>query len=117
MTRFRPLLGLLLALTVLVSSVESALAQWQMAGAVGIELCADGQDSALMLDAAGRPVSHRNACPHCLVAASAAVLTGEPLAPWTRAERRSERVTLARGPAAIARPIAKPDARGPPTSI
>ena len=111
----RRLLILTLALAVLLTGTESAVARSEMAGATVQVLCAEGTSQPMVFDATGKPLADRHACPHCLAAASPLALDLPPLAlprPLARALDLTPVLAAAPRPAATAtRP---PEARAPP---
>ena len=113
MRHINSILTLCLCLTMLVTSVTSAIARGQMAFGQTLVICADGAPLAITLDARGNPVTPAHTCPDCLAVTAGlppVVLDlAQPLGRWTRtamqngASLASQHVpnALARGPPAL----------------
>lgn len=80
MRHLKPLLTVLLCLTLLATSVTQAIARGQMAGGQMVQLCAGGEAVTVMLDVQGNPVDPASPCPDCLAltAALPPVTAGNP---------------------------------------
>lgn len=117
MTVLRPLLAILLALTLMMGSVASAVARSEMAGVTDVTLCgADGALTTLQLDASGNPVTPGHDCPHCLAAGAVAVLSGPALTPGLTGVRSALVLPGLTGTLPPAQTLA-PLARGPPPLV
>jgi hypothetical protein len=101
---------------VIFTSVESAVARSEMAGATTVQIC--GQASDLVLDAQGKPLTHRHTCPHCLQAQGfTADLPPAPVT-WTALRGAARALALPPvAPTATLAPPRGPEARGPPILI
>ena len=112
----RPLFVLGLAIVMAVTSVTMAVARGSAPMGPTLIICADGGAQMVTLDALGRPVPVTHACPDCVAAVAAQVLTGFYPAP-----RRPDFPSRALRPVAITISAvwAKlgPQARGPPDVI
>lgn len=103
---------LLLVLSLTLTSVTSAVAHMQAAGAQQIVLCGQpGEEQTITLDAFGNPVTSDHHCPDCL-----AVTIAAP--PADLSAERPQRRGLRQGIALVAVPKLgqglAPSARGPP---
>jgi hypothetical protein len=106
-------LRLLLVLAVALVSVQTALGRAEARGAESILICAAGGTQVLILDAEGKPVGHRHACPDCVLGGLAldSALPPAAAAPHRLAARLSR---PARAPQARRRHPLRLRARGPP---
>lgn len=88
MRHLKPILTFCLCLTVLVTSVTSAVARGQMATGQMVQICADGQAISVMVDADGTPIDAAHRCPDCLaVTAALPPNTADPARPAGRSMR------------------------------
>jgi hypothetical protein len=123
MSALTRLFRLFLILAVILSGVESAVAQSEMAGlaapagGAGFELCG-GDGTILGFDPQGHPVTDHHACPHCLAAGALAAALDAPPCAWTAATGAARAAVLP-PPAVLAASSGtdRPVARGPPTRI
>jgi hypothetical protein len=111
----RPILGLLLALLLAVTSVTMAVARGQSPMGRDVIICAGAGTSTITLDANGNPVRAMHPCPDCLMGVTAAIAPDAVAAhmrPHTRgtilahtqtalAATLRARAATARGPPAI----------------
>ncbi len=108
-------LRLLLALSVALVSVHTAVGRVAYAGALTVEACAAGGVEILVLDGKGRPVPQHFACPDCVLGGFADL--GARVAPAVAPRRRSRRIARRRGGASPAsHPLPARRARGPPAA-
>jgi hypothetical protein len=88
MRHLKPMLTFCLCLTLLVTSVTSAVARGQMAAGRIVQICADGQAISVVLDERGNPVSTQHRCPECLAVTAdlppPAFDFGRPPTRWAR---------------------------------
>lgn len=81
MRQFRPLLALLLSMSLLWASAQQALSHAGMAGGITVTLCdQSGQAQTITLDASGRPVTPHD-CQDCLAAHALALAARAPSLP------------------------------------
>lgn len=115
----RLLISLFLSLLLATTSVTSATMHAQMQGAIDLVICSDGAVGAatatVTLDATGRPITQKHACPDCLAAKGVALLTAfvPPFAPQTGSQRIAVPVILP----ATGQPAPQAVARGPPITF
>ncbi len=114
MSLLKLLLTLCLCLTMLVTSLTSAIARGQMAFGQTLVICANGAPLSITLDAHGNPVTPAHTCPDCLALTAGlppgGVGAGLPLARWTC-------VSVQKPLAAASQPTPHAIARGPPALI
>ena len=114
MRLLKPILSFALCLTLLATSVTSAVARGQMATGQMVQLCANGQVVTVMMDAQGNPVDPAHACPDCVAVAAALppprVELGLPSGHWVRVE-------LAPLPPVVTSTPLAAMARGPPVFV
>lgn len=114
MRRLTLALRLFLALSVALVSVHTAVGRAEAAAAQEIQLCAGPEVVTVTLDASGKPVEHRHACPDCVLAGLAtSPVSALPHPPAVKVLRLSRP-----DPAAQTRAILAPTpvARGPPVA-
>jgi hypothetical protein len=113
--------GFLIFLTCLMlatTSVRSAVMMSEMKGSVEIIICADASNTgqtALLLDATGKPISKHRGCIVCLTGAAATLPMSDPLPAPPQTHSRSKVP-----PAQVlqtSRPVLTPMARGPPNLV
>ncbi len=115
MTRLRPILGLLLALLMAVTSVTMAVARGQSPmSSQEVELCIAGSAQTVSVDASGKPITPRHPCPECTLGMTAFTLV-EATAPLLRPATRTTTLRPAFAPAAASLTAPAARARGPPT--
>jgi hypothetical protein len=112
----RPILGLLLALLLAVTSVTMAVARGQSPMGRDVIICAGAGVSTITLDADGNPVRARHACPDCLMGVTAAI-TPDAFAPPQPPLRRSTPLSQALPTLAATLRARAATARGPPAIV
>lgn len=116
MTRRHPIISLILAIVLGLTSVTMAVARSEMLGSTETVICAGYGVVSLTLDAEGNPTGPAHHCPDCLTGAATALWptpSAQPVRPATRA-------AALRWPAdvtGIAASTPAPLARGPPQRI
>ncbi len=68
------LLSIVLSVILALATVQMAYARGQMAGAMLVELCADGTSVTVQLDASGQPIRMQHPCPDCMMSGGAALI-------------------------------------------
>lgn len=106
-------LRLLLALSVALVSVQTAVGRAAAAGAMAVELCTEGGGTILLVDAGGQPVPTHFACPDCVLGGMADLVAAT--GPVRQPQRLAGRLARPRRIGALAaRPRPGLRARGPP---
>lgn len=111
-----PLLSVILAALLALTSVTMAVARVQGRMSMAVELCADGAVQTIAVDWQGKPVGPHHTCPDCLMGVTALALPQGATAPLPLrgvSAVRFGRVQVAAQP--IVPP--QPSARGPPDLI
>ncbi|MGA0539933.1 hypothetical protein [Neotabrizicola sp. VNH66] len=112
----RLLCRLLLVLAVGLASVHSGIGRAEAAGAIRMEICAQGTVQTVTIGADGRPVTHLYPCPDCVLGGMAALpspamLALPPAVPM---------LALLHEAGAVGHPLCHPPharARGPPSAV
>lgn len=116
MRLLRPLMSVLLAALLALTSVTMAVARVQDRMSGTLELCADGAVQTIAVDGQGKPVGPHHVCPDCLMGVTA--LLPPQAAQELVLPQRASRIVYRQG-RALAQTIAtpQPSARGPPDLI
>lgn len=113
MIRFRPLLSVLLALSLALTSATMAVARGQARSGEWMVICSDGGAVSVQVDADGRALDPRHLCPECLSGFAALPVTEAPA--LARPATRTERLPRVAEVGLTGRTWAAFHARGPPS--
>ena len=114
MSRMHPVIRLILAVVLSLTSVTLAVARTQMPGSTDVVICSGYGVVSVTLDAAGNPTGPVHACPDCLTGAATFL---PPSAPLLRPATRAITIDLPAAFTGIAASLPAATARGPPPVI